>query len=41
MSYLEALIVKTVNFWAEMYFIFLENIIHQTSKSFNTKLVLK
>ena len=30
-------LLKTVNFLAEIYFIFLKNVIHQTSKDFNTK----
>ena len=30
-------LLKTVIFVAEIYFIFLENVMHQTSKAFNTK----
>ena len=36
-SWLAASIVKNSPFLAEIYFIFLENVIHQTSKAFNTK----
>ena len=41
MSLLTALIAKSSHIWAGIYFIFLENVLHQASKSFNTKLLPK
>ena len=37
MSLLAASIVKNINFLDETYFIFLKNVIDQTSKAFNAK----